>query len=350
MSIARHYKIGAQLRQACSIMGLSPARVLARTGLAADYLENEDRGVDASGFFRLWEALAHESDDVDLPLTLGQGASRGPFQPALLAFSCSPDIATGLSRLGVFKPLVCPVKLQVAQADHQLTLSVTRLDGGMLPSMMAATEVIFFLDFVRAFTAHPVQPLGVTLPDRDWVTPRYLDYVGVPVVQGPANSIVFSAEDAKRPLISADTEFYDMIERELLARLSRQEDDAALSGRVRRLIGELLPSGEVSVDHVSRRLNLSKRSLQRKLKDEGTSFQAVLDQTRASMAMVYLRDQKLSAEETSFLLAYRDPNSFYRAFHEWTGMTPAQARRADPSQLAQSVCSLAQCAMEHSNS
>ena len=46
------------------------------------------------------------------------------------------------------------------------------------------------------------------------------------------------------------------------------------------------------------------------------------------MALVYLREQKLSTEETSFLLAYRDPNSFYRAFSDWTGMTPAEARAA----------------------
>jgi AraC-like DNA-binding protein len=71
---------------------------------------------------------------------------------------------------------------------------------------------------------------------------------------------------------------------------------------------------------------MSKRSLQRRLKDEGLTFQAILDDTRADLAMTYLRDQNLSAEEISYLLAYRDPNSFYRAFQDWTGMTPAQAR------------------------
>lgn len=341
MSSVRHYKIGPHLRQACNITGLSPARVLARTGLAADYLENEDRGADATSYFRLWDAFAGESDDPNLPLTLGRGASRGPFQPALLAFSCSPDIATGLTRLAVFKPLVCPMRLEVTQTEQSLTLSISDAERRPVPSLMAATEVIFFLDFARAFTAHHVQPLAVTLPDLDWVTPEYLDYVGVPVTQGAGNAIVFSIKDAQRPLISADTEFYDLIERELLARLSRQENHAALSARVQRLLGELLPSGEVSVEHVSRRLNLSKRTLQRKLKEEGTSFHAVLDQTRASLALVYLRDQNLSAEETSFLLAYRDPNSFYRAFHDWTGMTPAEARRADSVQLAQSVSLMA---------
>ena len=52
----------------------------------------------------------------------------------------------------------------------------------------------------------------------------------------------------------------------------------------------------------------------------------MLDTTRADLSMHYLRHGKMSVEEISFLLAYRDPNSFYRAFHGWTGMTPAEAR------------------------
>lgn len=326
MVMTHQYKIDAQLRQTCSITGLSPMRLLARAGLASDNLDNEDQGVDARDYFRLWEALALESEDPDLPLTLGRGASRGPFHPALLAFSSSPDIATGLARLSAFKPLVAPINLEVTKSDEHLSLRFSSYDQFAIPPLMAATEVIFFLDFARALTAHRVLPVAITLPDLEWVTQAYLDYIGGPVLQGDDHGIIFSLEDAERPLISVDTKIYTLIERELLARLSQQEETKALRGRVRRILGESLPSGEVSADYVSRRLNLSKRTLQRKLKEEGTNFQALLDQTRAELAMTYLRDQKLSAKEISYLLAYRDPNSFYRAFQDWTGMTPAEAR------------------------
>ena len=63
----------------------------------------------------------------------------------------------------------------------------------------------------------------------------------------------------------------------------------------------------------------------RKLKEEGTTFQTLLDSTRADLAQAYLKDG-LNTEEISYLLAYRDPSSFYRAFHDWTGTTPARAR------------------------
>jgi AraC-like DNA-binding protein len=328
MSTVRQYKIAAGLKQACNVLGLSPARVLARCGLAQDVLDNESKGVTASAYFALWAALAEESGGDDLPLILGRGASCGPFQPALLAFSASPDIATGLNRLSVFKPLIAPIRLQVEENAEGLRVGFGSEGGQKLPAFYAATEIIFFLDFARTFTAHPVVPQWVTLPDLTYATPAYRDYVGAPIRAGQGVEMSFHPQDAKRPLISADTEFYQVIEKELLSRLALETDEGRFSTRVSRLLADLMPSGKVSSDIVSARLNLSKRSLQRKLKEEGTSFQAVLDTTRSSLAMTYLRDQNLSAEETSYLLAYQDPNSFYRAFHDWTGMTPAQARMA----------------------
>lgn len=326
MPASRQYKIAASLHLTCSLLDLSPARVLARAGLAADSLETEDAGVDAAAYFKLWTAVAAESGDPDLPLTLGRGASRGPFQPALLAFSSSPDIITGLKRLAVFKPLMAPIELLVSEQPEGLSVTFKGAGPHEIPDVMSSTEIVFFLDFARAFTAHDVIPLSVTLPENIPTTQAYRDFVGADIQTGERAGLTFSLEDAHRPLISADTEFYHLIEKELLSRLKTQTEDAGLSARVSRVLAELLPSGRVSTDFVSARLNLSKRSLQRKLKDEGTSFQAVLDDTRASLAMTYLRDQKLSAEETSHLLAFQDPNSFYRAFHDWTGMTPAQAR------------------------
>ena len=331
MTNARLFRIAAGLRQTCSATGISAARVLARVGLAPDILENEAKGVEPAVFFAIWEAVAQESTDANLPLTLGRGASRGPFQPALLAFSYSPDIAIGLNRLAVFKPLVAPVNLRIDQTDHHLTMQMTATDGHKMPAMMSATEIIFFLDFARSFTAHHIVPHKVMLPDMTYVTKAFQDFVGTPITEGSHATLSFTIEDAKRPLISADTDFYQLIERDLLAKVSALSDDTALNKRVQRVLAELLASGQVSADDVSRKLNMSKRSLQRKLQMEGTSFQAVLDRTRVSLAMTYLRDQKLSAEETSYLLAYRDPNSFYRAFHEWTGMTPAQARASEAS-------------------
>jgi AraC-like DNA-binding protein len=77
---------------------------------------------------------------------------------------------------------------------------------------------------------------------------------------------------------------------------------------------------------VSRKLGVSTRTLQRRLRDEGTTFQDTLDTLRDSLARHYLRTTSMSSAEISFLLGFEDSNSFARAFHAWTGKTPQRVR------------------------
>ena len=79
---------------------------------------------------------------------------------------------------------------------------------------------------------------------------------------------------------------------------------------------------------VARDLAMSTRTLQRRLRAEGTTFQRTLNATRQSLALHYLAESDLSAGEISFLLGYEDTRSFYRAFHAWSGQTPKLARAA----------------------
>ena len=76
------------------------------------------------------------------------------------------------------------------------------------------------------------------------------------------------------------------------------------------------------------RLGTSTRTLQRRLNQEKKSFQGVLNETREDLARHYLKSSDMTGAEISFLLGFEDPNSFFRAFHTWTGETPEQARGA----------------------
>ncbi|CAN7594677.1 helix-turn-helix domain-containing protein [Acidovorax delafieldii] len=73
---------------------------------------------------------------------------------------------------------------------------------------------------------------------------------------------------------------------------------------------------------------MSKRTLQRRLGNEGLTFQSLVNQTREELARHYLSQTKLSNSEISFLLGFENSNSFFRAFHEWTGTTPEALRLA----------------------
>jgi len=95
----------------------------------------------------------------------------------------------------------------------------------------------------------------------------------------------------------------------------------------------MLPSGQSTIEEAASRLAMSKRTLQRQLNQESSSYKEVLNLTRQALAEHYLASSVISPPEISFLLGYQDSNSFLRAFKGWTGTTPGEYR-SEHSSLA----------------
>ena len=99
-----------------------------------------------------------------------------------------------------------------------------------------------------------------------------------------------------------------------------------IAAQLKRMLAELLAAGEANADAACRALKLSRRTLQRRLKAEKTSFQKVLHEVRAELAINYLSDERLKALEVAMLLGYSSISSFTTAFKSWYDMPPAEYR------------------------
>ena len=119
---------------------------------------------------------------------------------------------------------------------------------------------------------------------------------------------------------------WSILEPVLNQRLHDLQKHDLFSDRVRACLAEILASGQCSMADVAKRLAVSPRTLQRKLKSENSSFQQELSNLRAELANHYLVTTTYSSSEISFLLGYSDPSSFFRAFNIWTGKTPDLVR------------------------
>lgn len=113
---------------------------------------------------------------------------------------------------------------------------------------------------------------------------------------------------------------------DLLASQPSRPDPVLPSAR--RLVAMRLPDGPPSLDQVARGLGLSRRSLQRRLADEGSSFQLLVDETRRELALRHLRDPRVSLTDVALLTGFADASAFHHAFRRWTGTTPREHRRA----------------------
>ena len=107
---------------------------------------------------------------------------------------------------------------------------------------------------------------------------------------------------------------------------SLYEQDNIAEQLMRRL-AELMAAGEANADSACRALRLSRRTLQRRLRAEKTSFQKVLNEARALLAVNYLSDERLKSLEIAMLLGYSSISSFTTAFKSWYDMPPAEYRQ-----------------------
>lgn len=314
-------------------LALHEANVLRRAQLPGDLFARDNASLDTQQYFRLWTAIEAEaadlSTDLPLPLRIAQAMSAEWFDPALFAALCSADLNAALTRIARYKRLVGPMALQVDTAQQRTRLELAWLDKTQPPPpVLVAFELVFFVQLARLATRSRVQPIAVACPVSLGPKATYEEYFGCRVCDGPVPSISFSAEDAWRPFLTANHGMWSFFEPALRKRLHELERQATLTERVYSALLEALPAGDLAMEAVCRKLGVSKRTLQRRLRDEGGSFQKTLDQVRKSLAQHYLEHSAMTGAEISFLLGFEDPNSFVRAFQGWTGTTPQSVRAA----------------------
>jgi AraC-like DNA-binding protein len=110
------------------------------------------------------------------------------------------------------------------------------------------------------------------------------------------------------------------------ALLRTLEASRTTRARVERLLMPILHTGDAGMDRVALTMGVGRRTLQRRLAAEGVTFEAVFDDLRRQLALSYLADRKVSANETAYLVGFSEPAAFTRAFRRWTGTTPSAFR------------------------
>lgn len=328
MTHAKTFPVEAGWQTLLKDLGVKPADVLRRAGLPEDLLARPQVGLSTAEYFSFWRSLEAAVGDPLFPLRLVEAITPEIFSPPIFAALCSPNMRLATQRLSHYKRLVAPMALDMSfDARGSLSLGPRWLDARVAPPLsVVASELAFLVRLARLATREPIRAIRVTMPTLPDPLPAYEQYFGTSVRKGEAARITFSASDADLPFLTANDRIWQVFEPDLRRRLTELDETASTSDRVRALLLESLPSGQTSMDAVAGRLAMSKRTLQRRLAEDGVTFQALVNQTREALARHYLTNTTLSNGEISFLLGFEDPNSFFRAFHDWTGRTPEALR------------------------
>jgi AraC-like DNA-binding protein len=185
------------------------------------------------------------------------------------------------------------------------------------------------LRICRMLTGQNLVPQHFSIAHHRWGTNSEMSrFVGTTLQFGAdTDEFALNANARELPLIQADPYLNDLLLKYCEAALAdRRGDTSQLRTRVENAISSLLPHGRVVVDDVARSLGMSKRTLARKLSDEGLNFTEILQQLRRDLAARYLGDRKLHVSKIAWLLGFNEVSAFTHTFKRWTGKTPSQMR------------------------
>jgi len=304
---------------------LDPADLLRHAQLPEDLFAQKQPALTTAQYFRFWESLATLRNSDTWLLQVIQAATSETFSPPLFAALCSPNLKSALQRLSEFKPLIGPMHLKLHPTPEGLCATFETINTDQpMPPTLAALELTFIVNLARMATKEQIIPLEVISIAQ--LTQPYHDYFGVAPKQGGRVSLYFATGDLERPFLTSNAAMWDFFEPQLRQRLQDSQTNTATSQRVHGALLELLPSGESSAEGVASKLTISKRTLQRRLQSEGTSFQSVLQTVRVELAKHYLQHESISGMEIALLLGFDSQSAFIRAFNQWTGMSPEEYR------------------------
>jgi AraC-like DNA-binding protein len=324
----KHFRFSGSNFAKLEELGVRAAAVLRRAGLPQSFLDQPRVLLTTEELFALWHAIGEESTNPAIGLLLGTENRTERFHPIGLAALSSENFGAAIDQMTRYKRLTCPEEIVREKDNEEWSIQFQWLLAGEIePAVLIECAFAWVLSTGRHGTGTRLSPVRV-----EFVQPRahakiIERHFGCAVVWGgQRNAIVFRASDAQRPFVTRNAELLAMLAPQLEHELNQENKDENLVERVRVAIQQNLTGRRPSIDDIADALHISSRTLQRRLQDEGSSFQRVLDQARHQLARHYLNNSYLELNEAAYLLGYEDGNSFVRAFRTWEGVPPARWR------------------------
>lgn len=314
--------IGLDTASLCAYVGITPAMSAQNgDGCSGDLLND------------LWELAEKRSANPAIALCGGQMARPALFGIVSYAMMTSPNLLGALDRLIRYIRMVSELAiLDLIQQGDRYLLRLELFSGHRAVSRHRFEfDCLVLVTFFRwivggAADSRPVF-WSIEFAHPSPIDKRpYEQAFDCPVKFGANfNGVVFNAQDLLLPLPTANTLLIDIHDRFAEQELSLRSNKH-MTSKVRDLIIRGLPDGEPKRKSIASTLCMTERTLGRRLHNEGTSFQDILNDTRRKLTQQYLRQPNITLAEVAYLLGFMDHSTFIRACKRWFHLPPGQLR------------------------
>ncbi|MCH3925880.1 MAG: AraC family transcriptional regulator [Atopobiaceae bacterium] len=324
----KRYILDREYPRMLAAFGIKVEEALRRAGVPEDTFAREAPTMTAGDYFAFMAAVGELAPGKDAAVKMASTDGIEQFSPPIFASYCAANGRACIERLGRYKRLIGPMEFIVAEGDGVLSVEMTCGDADLsMPAFLVEIEFAFLVNLIRTATRQHIVPVSAAMQEVP-EDAAFAEFLGCAIEAAPRNILSFSSKDMDVPFISHNDAMWSYFEPELGRRLAELEADESFAARVRSALVEALPAGECSAGDIARRLGVSRRTLQRRLSDEGTTFQKQLNHTRELLAKHYLSTTAMGSDEIAYLLGHLELNSFLRAFSSWCGQSPSEWRRS----------------------
>jgi AraC-like DNA-binding protein len=313
--------------RALDAAGCDSAALLAQAGLEQKSLEGPTARCELSYSLKLWAVARQATQDPAFGLKVASHIKATSFHALSYGISASSTLKEAFERAQRY------CHLGTDAVDYEFTKLGAEYHWVIAPDVDLGNEPIdalvgLHVRMCRSLIGRHYSPLRIEFRRA---APDTLDgfdtLLRCPLIFGaPQTKLVFDAATMERPLEGANPELArhnDAIADQYLSQLEHN-----IQVRVRGVLSQRLANGEPAQEEIAELLNMSARTLQRKLLDCGTTYKQILDDTRHSLALAYLSAPRHSVSDVTYLLGFSASSCFTRAFRRWTGQSPSDWRRA----------------------
>lgn len=317
-------------------LGLRSGAVLRLARLPATLHLSASGLVTTAQLFAIWKAIEDLTADPGFAFKMVEASDTAGHQPAFLAACYAADFRDAVSRVARFKGLGSCEQFRFEEQNGEFSIfkdwpHATEPE----PAILIDLTFAYLLELGRRGTGQHIAPIRIDFARSDPQTDAHGRYFGCPIRYGaPRNLLALKSADLDRPFPGHNSEFLDLVTPVLSAALGELRAGSTVGEQVKVALKRALASGRPEIADIARNLGVSERTLQRRIADEGTTFRALLIEARQELGRQLLSDRSLEVDEVACLLGYQDTSSFYRAFHDWEGLTPSRWRELNGKQVA----------------
>jgi len=314
--------------------GASAKLLAERSGIDPNDLQDQDNRIPFAKYVALMKAGQELAGDPALALHFGEAYAIEELSIVGLIGRASETMADAFAQLNRYERLVADIggvvtgnRLALVRDGVEVWIVDTRTIPEDFPEIVESSFARMICQSRRSGGKQFVKAVHVT-----HVAPAYRGEYDrifqVPVIFASDKNAMLMTDDSwltlRNPLPSRYA--FGILSERAEALLKSLENSKTARGRVEALLMPILHTGDVGMAAIAAKLSISRQTLLRQLKAEGTNFEKVLDDLRHKLALDYLGGKKVSVNETAYLVGFSEPAAFSRAFKRWTGSTPRAAR------------------------